>query len=284
MATDRRTVPHGEDPDEMPHLLIPRSPLAPDRSPVRIGYRDSADDREPGRTNVLVVLHGGWGGGIYSFDRQIAALDRHRVIVPDRTGYGRSGTIETQPLDFHQRAADETLAVLDSLGLGRVSFWGHSDGAVIALRIALTAPDRVDRIVAEATHFFRRKPRSRGFFEAMRDRPEQFGGRASKALEADHGSRWRSVLSMNGVAWLQLAESAGDQETDLYDGQLRDVRSPVLLIHGEADPRTEPGELDAIHAALPTAQLALLPGAGHSPHSEGTSADTVTRLLRQFLE
>ena len=89
---------------------------------------------------------------------------------------------------------------------------------------------------------------------------------------------------MNGVAWLQLAESAGDQETDLYDGQLRDVRSPVLLIHGEADPRTEPGELDAIHAALPTAQLALLPGAGHSPHSEGTSADTVTRLLRQFLE
>jgi pimeloyl-ACP methyl ester carboxylesterase len=268
----------------MPHVLISTSPLAPDRSPVRIGYRDSAADRETGRTNVLVVLHGGWGAGIYPFDRQIAALDRHRVIVPDRTGYGRSGTIERQPMDFHQRAAIETLAVLDALELGRVSLWGHSDGAVIALKIALVAPDRVDRIVAEATHFFRGKPRSRGFFEAMRDRPEQFGGRASKALEADHGSRWRTVLSMNGVAWLQLAHSAGNEESDLYDGRLGDVRSPVLLIHGEADPRTEPGELDAIHASLPTAQLALLPAGGHSPHSERASADAVTNLVRRFLE
>ncbi len=268
----------------MPHLLIPRSPLAPDRSPVRIGYRDSANGRELSRANVLVVLHGGWGAGIYPFDRQIAALDHYRVIVPDRTGYGRSGAIEIQAMDFHQRAAEETIAVLDALGLERVSFWGHSDGAVIALRIALIAPDRVNRIVGEAAHFFRRKPRSHGFFEAMRDRPEQFGGRASKALEADHGSRWRSVLSMNGVAWLQLAESAGDAQNDLYDGRLRDVRSPVLLIHGEADPRTEPGELDAIHASLPTAQLALLPGGGHSPHSERASADAVTDLVRRFLE
>jgi len=233
---------------------------------------------------VLVVLHGGWGARIYPFDRQIAALDRHRVIVPDRTGYGQSGTIDVQPLDFHQRAADETLAVLDALGLQRVSVWGHSDGAVIGFKMALTAPDRVDRIVAEATHFFRRKPRSREFFEAMRDRPEQFGGRVSKALEPEHGSRWRSLLSMNGVAWLQLAELSHDGEADLYEGRLRDIRSPVLLIHGDADPRTEPGELDTIRGSLPNAQLALLPNAGHSPHSERASADAVTELMRQFLQ
>jgi pimeloyl-ACP methyl ester carboxylesterase len=268
----------------MRFLQISQSALAPGRSPIRIGYRDSTDHREPDRVSVVVVLHGGWGAGIYPFDRQMAALDRHRVIVPDRTGYGRSGTIDIQPQDFHQRAADETLGVLDALELPRVSLWGHSDGAVIAFKIALTAPGRVDRIVAEATHFFRRKPRSRGFFEAMRDRPEQFGGRVSKTLEADHGSRWRSLLSMNGVAWLQLAESTSDKDADLYGGRLGDVRSKVLLIHGEADPRTEPGELDAIRAALPTAQLALLPGAGHSPHSERAVADAVTDLIRRFLE
>jgi len=150
------------------------------------------------------------------------------------------------------------------------------------LKIALMAPARVDRIVAEASHFFRRKPRSREFFEAMRDRPEQFGGRVSKALEADHGSRWRSLLSINGVAWLQLAEATGNE--DLYDGQLADVRSPVLFIHGEEDPRTEPGELDAFRAALPHAQMAVLPGAFHSPHSERTSADAVSALVQRFLE
>ena len=266
----------------MPQLLIHTSPLAPDRSPVSIAYRDSADHREPDRKNVLVVLHGGWGAGIYPFDRQIAALDRHRVIMPDRTGYGGSGTIDVQPIDFHQRAADETLAVLDALDLARVSLWGHSDGAIIALKIALMAPERVDRIVAEAAHFFRRKPRSREFFEAMRDRPGQFGGRVSKALEADHGRRWQSLLSMNGVAWLQLAEAVGDN--DLYGGRLGDVRSAVLFIHGVGDPRTEPGELDAFRAALPHAEMAVLPGAFHSPHSERTSADTVSELVRRFLE
>ena len=44
--------------------------------------------------------------------------------------------------------------MLDALELGRVSLWGHSDGAVIAFKIALTAPDRVDRIVTEAAHYF----------------------------------------------------------------------------------------------------------------------------------
>jgi pimeloyl-ACP methyl ester carboxylesterase len=267
----------------MPHLLLPRSPLVPGRSPVRIGYRDSDDGREIDRPDVLVVLHGGWGAGIYSFDRQIAALDRHRVIMPDRTGYGTSGTVDVQPVDFHQRAAEETLAVLDALGIGRASFWGHSDGAVIAFKIALMAPDRVDRIVAEATHFFRRKPRSRGFFESMRDRPEQFGGRVTKALEVDHGSRWRALLTVNGEAWLHLADSAGDGQADLYDGRLADVRSPVLLVHGEMDPRTEPGELDALRAALPHASIAVLTGAFHSPHSERAVAEAVTDLVRRFL-
>jgi len=143
----------------MPHVLIPRSPLAPGRSPVRIAYRDSSDDHEADRLKVLVVLHGGWGAGIYPFDRQTAALNHHRVIVPDRTGYGRSGTIDVQPADFHQRAADETIEVFDALGLGRASLWGHSDGAVIAFKIPLTAPDRVDRIIAEASPFFRPTPR-----------------------------------------------------------------------------------------------------------------------------
>jgi pimeloyl-ACP methyl ester carboxylesterase len=229
------------------------------------------------------VLHGGWGAVIYPFDRQIAAFEHLRVIVPDRTGYGTSETLDVQPTDFHQRAVEETLAVLDALGLDRVSLWGHSDGAVIALKLGLTAPHRVDRIIAEATHFFRRKPRSRAFFEAMRDRPEQFGGRVSKALEIDHGSRWRALLSTNGTAWLRIAESAENPRADLYDGRLGDVPAPVLLIHGEADPRTEPGELDALRAALPDADVAIVAGAGHSPHSERASAETVTGVIRRFL-
>jgi pimeloyl-[acyl-carrier protein] methyl ester esterase len=261
----------------LPHLLIPASPLAPGRSPVRIGYRDR------GAGAPLVILHGGWGTLIYPFDRQIAALTGHRIIAPDRTGYGESETLDVQPVDFHQRAVEETIAVLDALGLERVSLWGHSDGAVIALRLALTRPDRVNRIVAEASHYFRRKPASREFFHTMRDRPDDLGTRVTSILEREHGARWRALISTNGSAWLHLADSAADSHADLYDGRLGDLRAPLLLVHGSADPRTEPGELDRLRACLPHAQLALLSGAGHSPHSERATADAVTDLVRRFL-
>lgn len=259
-------------------VVIPASPLAPGRSPVRIGVRDA------GEGAPLVFLHGGWGYEIYTFDRQMSALGLgRRVIAPDRTGYGASGTLEVQPVDFHRRAAEETVAVLDALGLGRVSLWGHSDGAVIALWLAMTRPDRVDRIVAESTHYYRRKPASREFFETMRDRPEAFGERVTSVLEREHGARWRALISTNGAAWIQLADMAPSPSADLYDGRLGDVRAPVLLIHGERDPRTEPAELEALQANLPQATLALIAGGGHSPHSERARADEVTEAARAFL-
>jgi pimeloyl-ACP methyl ester carboxylesterase len=256
------------------------SPLVPGRSPVSIHYR------ECGSADPLVILHGGWGYDIYPFDRQIAALaGSHRLVIPDRSGYGGSGALDSQLPDFHQRAAGETLALMDALAIDRADLWGHSDGAVIALRMAVSAPDRVRAVIGEATHFWRRKPRSRAFFETMRDAPEDLGERVAATLRREHGDRWRSLLAMNGTAWLEIADAAPAPDADLYDGRLRDVRAPVLLIHGARDPRTEPGELEALQAALGPALrgVCLLPEGGHSPHSERGTADAVTDAATAFL-
>ena len=122
----------------MPFIDLLSSALAPDVSPVRVHYRDAGAGRP------IVILHGGWGYEIYPFHRQIATLGgSHRLVVPDRTGYGRSGRIERQATDFHHRAAAETFAVIEALGLVRPVLWGHSDGAVIALLMGLSAPERL---------------------------------------------------------------------------------------------------------------------------------------------
>jgi 3-oxoadipate enol-lactonase len=259
------------------------SPLAPDRSPVRIHYR------EAGSGPPVLFLHGGWGYGFYPFDRQAAALEaRHRVLIPDRTGYGGSGTLDVQRPDFHRRAARETLATIDALGFDRAALWGHSDGAIIALWLAVLAPGRATAIVAEATHYFRRKPRSRRFFEAMRDAPAQLGERVVAALEREHGSRWQSLVQLNGDAWLRLADEASSDDANLYDGRLAETTAPVLVVHGRRDPRTEPGELDAMTAALERrhglTKLLLLDDGAHSPHSESATADCVTREATAFLD
>jgi pimeloyl-ACP methyl ester carboxylesterase len=249
----------------------------PGDSPVAIHYR------EWGTGQPLVLLHGGWGYEIYPFDRQIAALEpTRRIVAPDRTGYGRSGALRDLPTDFHQRAAEETIRVLDALGLERPILWGHSDGAVIALRLGLTAPGRVSGIIAEATHFFRSKPASQGFFETMRDAPDRLGERVTAVLAHDHGAEWRRLIQLNGAAWLAIGSKGGD----LYDGRLSELRVPTLVIHGERDPRTEPGELDALRQVLDGRsedRFVILPSGGHSPHSERATADDVTQIALEWI-
>ena len=107
--------------------------------------------------------------------------------------------LDAQRVDFHQRAADETVAVMDALGIERALLWGHSDGAVIALRLAMTAPARVRGVIAEATHFWRRKPRSRPFFEIMRDAPETLGEQVVATLRREHGDRWRALIATTRI-------------------------------------------------------------------------------------
>lgn len=227
-----------------------------------------------------MLLHGGWGYDIYPFDRPIATLEStHRVVAPDRTGYGGSSTLADLPADFHQRAAEETVRLLDALGLDRPVLWGHSDGAVIALRIGLMAPARTAGIIAEATHFFRDKPASRAFFESMRDEPDKLGERVTTVLARDHGARWRALIQMNGAAWLKIAALGGD----LYDGRLGELTVPALVIHGARDPRTEPGELDALRQALDGARVMLLPEGSHSPHSERATSDEVARIAARWI-
>ncbi len=191
---------------------------------------------------------------------------------------GSSG-LRDLPADFHQRAAVETLRVLDALGLEQPILWGHSDGAIIALRLGLMEPTRVAGIIAEATHFFRDKPRSRAFFEAMRDAPDALGERVTSALAHDHGADWRRLMQLNGAAWLEIAKQGGD----LYDGRLGELRVPTIFVHGERDPRTEPGELDALRDAA-GGQVVVLPDGGHSPHSERATADEVTRIAVDWID
>jgi len=264
----------------MPFVELTESALNPGISPVRIYYR------EVGAGVPLIFLHGGWGYEVYPFTRQIAELSsKFRMIVPDRSGYGRSMRLSETPTDFHRRAARETISLMDSLAIERAVLWGHSDGAVISALIGLTQPERSLGLILEAFHFYRNKPASREFFENMARDPMKFGDRIASVLAADHGEDyWRSLIVNNGRAWLRLADESVTPTHDLYDGNLSRLKVPVTLIHGSRDPRTEPGELDAVRAALGPDEVQVIEGAGHSPHSETSSAVECTRLAREFLE
>jgi len=232
-----------------------------------------------------VFLHGGWGYGVYPFDRQAPYfLDRFEILIPDRSGYGQSTRVERFALPLHRRGAEETRLLLDALDIRRAVLWGHSDGAVIAALAGILFPDRVAAVVLEAIHFDRRKPGSKGFFEGLRE-PERTDPRLVEALRADHGDPyWRDVLRMEGEAWLDILAKADDPAHDLYEGRLAELAVPAIVVHGADDPRTEPGELDEVRRRLTRARFNVLPGAKHCPHNERAHAAECGRLVRSFLD
>jgi len=261
----------------MPVVELPTSPLA-GGAPVSIDYQ------RQGAGPALVFLHGGWGYDIYPIDLDTLAA-RATVLVPRRSGYGRSTPLAALPPDFHRCAVLETLAVLDQLGIERAVWWGHSDGAVIAAMAALTAPDRVQAVIVEALHLYAEKAGSRSFFEQMAFDPGRFGDEVRRVLAAEHGTdRWETVLRLDGVAWLDLARDAASPTADFFGGRLGQIGCPTLVLHGGRDPRSEPGELEAIIRALPEATVAVYPDAGHSPHSQHGSRDAVTAAVLSFLD
>lgn len=267
-------------------VALPRSPLA--AGPARVRVREAGPD-EAGDGGALPVafLHAGWGHGAYPFDAQADALAGagRRCFAPDRSGHGASEPpLAELPRGFHAHAAAETRLVLDALGVRRAVLWGHSDGAVVAALLALEDPARFPVLVLEAAHLWPRKPASRGFFEAAAREPERLvNPRLAEELASDHGARWPEVVRAHGRAWLRLAEEAEPEERDFYGGGLGRLRSRVLVLHGGRDPRTEPGEVEALAMQIPGAEVAVLPQAGHAPHAERGSAGEATARVLDFL-
>jgi pimeloyl-ACP methyl ester carboxylesterase len=264
----------------VPTVELKHSAHAPGISPVTIHYR------EYGRGKPLVFLHGGWGYGVYPFDRQIEALgSEYRILIPDRSGYGRSTRVpEEMPLDFHRRAAAETVAFLDALGIDRAVLWGHSDGSVISAMTGLAAPERCEGLILEAFHFLRRKPGSRAFFERFAAHPEDLGEETKRMLAEDHGEeQWSAVLRRNCGVWFRIADSVKRPDEDLYDGQLGELRVPALFLHGSLDPRTEPGEMELVREAVPQATMKFVGNGKHSPHSEEAAFAECNAIAREFL-
>ena len=95
-----------------------------------------------GSGSPVILLHGGLGhSGNWGY--QVPALVRngYRAVLIDSRGHGRS-TRDARPFNYELMASD-VLAVMDELHLEKARLVGWSDGACIALILAMKAPARV---------------------------------------------------------------------------------------------------------------------------------------------
>ena len=267
-------------------------------SPIRLYHAHYA---EAGSTaNVgppVVLLHGflGNGGNWHSVARRLSA--RHTVYVPDARNHGKSPHSDTHA--YADMAAD-VLALLDRHAIARAAVVGHSMGGKVAMHLALTHPERVDRLalldIAPGA-----SPGDAATVLAALAAVDIEGASDRAAVEADLGARIGSValrgwlmknlvrLPGGGFRWalnvpvLLAAQEAvsGGIEAGLPP-IWRPYAGPVLVARGERSDYVPDDAMDDVHRLFPAADLVTIADAGHWLHAD--NPDALVAALDTFLD
>jgi pimeloyl-ACP methyl ester carboxylesterase len=198
-----------------------------------------------------------------------------RAIAMDTIGFGESTEPPWKP--SIEGYAGAVRGVLEALELERVSLVGHHTGGVVAIEVAASWPERVDRLVLSSTPY--------ADAEFRRRRAEQ-PLTVDVAEPSDDGSHlvglWRSRADFYPAGRPELLEryvldalratvsrQAGHAAVHAYrmEERLPLVRAPVLLVGATADPFAYP-ELARMAAALPAARTVEIEG-GMVPLPDG---------------
>lgn len=222
----------------------------------------------PEERSPLLLLEG-LGGDILGWRRNIPQLARcHRVIAYDFRGNGRSdkpyGPMQIQTL------VDDTLGLLDHLGVPSTHVYGQSMGGMVGIEMSLTHPEKVRSLVLAATHAGRRRAARVGSSGRVpKDRPYlALYGEAFAREHPDHVAEDIRVGSQNPQPMhASRRQWEAIEAWDAWD-RLPQIRVPTLVLHGTADRLVSAENARRMAAAIPGSDLVLLDGAGHVYHSE----------------
>ncbi|WP_426446704.1 alpha/beta fold hydrolase [Paenibacillus sp. S-38] len=249
---------------------------------------------DPRHPAVLLIM-GAMCSMVYwdeEFCGRLAAAGRF-VIRYDNRDVGRSTVYAPGQSNYSVAdLADDAAAVLDAYGIGEAHIVGMSLGGMIGQVLALRHPGRVLTLTLIASSLF-------GSDENTRELPPMdpkileyhAGGSAVDWSNEEDAARYlvegsrllcgpmrtfdetrvsrqvrqelrraRNLLSMYNHALLR-----GDEA---YEGRIREIRVPALVIHGTEDTALPYPHALALAGELPMASLLPLDGAGHEVHPE----------------
>ncbi|HEX8556892.1 MAG TPA: alpha/beta hydrolase, partial [Pyrinomonadaceae bacterium] len=111
---------------------------------LRMAYMDVAAAKPNGR--AVVLLHGkNFSAAYWATTVRALTAEGYRVVAPDQIGFGKSSKPASYQFTFQTLAAN-TRSLLDALGVRRFALVGHSMGGMLAARMALMYPERVERL------------------------------------------------------------------------------------------------------------------------------------------
>lgn len=246
-----------------------------------------------GAGEPLVLVHGlaydryGWG--------RLPDLlaERFRVVLIDNRGVGESD-VPPGPYSVPEMAAD-VVGVLDELGVERTNLFGVSLGGYIAQELALTRPERVEKLVlcstapggpksvpmpAATQEAFARYPAMEREAGLRMFVENSLGARGVRDLPelAEEIFQYRLGHAPTVEAW--MAQATAGATFDAYD-RIAAIEVPTLVVHGGADVVVDPGNAALLGELIPHARVELVPDRGHLMIWE--DSERVAELVLEFL-
>jgi pimeloyl-ACP methyl ester carboxylesterase len=250
--------------------------------------------RITGAGEPLVMIMGITGSKWHwlGFDRRLG--EDFLAITFDNRGVGET-TAPEAPYTI-PRMAEDTMGLLDAIGIDRAHVFGVSMGGMIAQEIALRHPGRVKTLVLGCTHFggtgqilpppevYERAfiIAGKGAEQATRDilsvnLCRAFMGKRPDVVEelVRYGMEHR--MKKHALAGQLAAVSEHDTAS-----RLQAITAPTLLLAGDADELIPPQNSIEMAERIPQAQITFLPGVGHMFWVEAPeeAAYQITRFVR----
>lgn len=260
-----------------------------------------------GPAPALLVVHGGpdWDHS-YLRDPLAQLADHHRVILPDIRGCGRSsqGLADT---DYTPDAVvADLLALTDQLGIPRFSLLGFSWGGLIAQRVAVRAPERVDQLIIASSSVL---PVDATAFGHWPERAERLTAEAAvwadsslsgpsltraAAVAGAPANVWRAAARPDYLERLAAVRFSAEWMRPWRAGILPSARPedsvhrlsatdiPILLLHGRFDMTFPASSVEQTATMLPDCQAVVLDEAAHMAHIDQPHAwlNAITNFLR----
>jgi 3-oxoadipate enol-lactonase len=219
-----------------------------------------------------LMLCNSLGATLEMWDPQVSGLTaQFRLVRYDRRGHGRS-PVPPGPYSIEDLGRD-ALAVLDDLGLERVSFCGLSIGGMTGMWLASEAPDRIDRLVLCSTAP-QLPPREQWLERAATVRAEGVSAVADATLARWFTPRAPAALVETFRAMLVGTPAEGYAaccealaELDLRD-RLAAIKAPTLVVTGDGDPTVPPEAGAQLAAAISGASHVTIAAARHLTNAE----------------
>jgi 2-succinyl-6-hydroxy-2,4-cyclohexadiene-1-carboxylate synthase len=246
------------------------------------GVRLAVED--VGAGDPVLLVHGFTGAQEDFTDHRSRFAEHARVVTFDHRGHGDSDDPTEASAYSLDRLAADTLAVADALGLDRFRLLGHSMGGMVARRVVLAHPDRVEALVLMDTSPGPPEGIDPALVEvaaevaltdgmtalrALLDEVDVLGSEADQRVRATrpgydafNAHKWARV---SPVAYATLAREIVAQPDEL--AAMVGIECPTLVIVGEQDARFL-DDARRIAATIPGADLVVVPDAGHSPQFE----------------